>query len=225
MQQTKKTTMSGLKNKTKTGAPKVPDYWRDLIEVEENRSACICRDNNDYCRCTTISPEVLSIDYIEIIRQISNSSLLSPIQVYCLDRWIRLAIATDDIEACGKSDYYGEILCVELCDDTKTKFQDYLDKLYSNTPEQNIEYVLELEYGHVLDSIKNKEWIFKIVDIDTIQGSAKLLREHKNVYTGTETILCQTIGKNQYRIIDGNHRFTAAIRSKQTKISIITTKK
>jgi hypothetical protein len=218
MLKTKKAAMSKINKKLI-----VPEYWYDLVEVERNPSDCICRGDQDYCRCRTLSPTVISVDQGNILQVVAKNHELTPIQLYCLERWIRLCISIETIEACGVRGYYGEELEVSLCDSTKKLFQEYLDNLSQYTPAQNIEHVLELEYANIPDIIKNKEWILKTVDISTIEGGAKMIRKYVNSYNGTETILCRTIDKDHYRIIDGNHRFSAAKLSGQTKISIITT--
>jgi hypothetical protein len=88
-----------------------------------------------------------------------------------------------------------------------------------------IELVLELEYGYVLDELKDKDWEIIDVPISSVKTPyAKIYNKIVDQYTGDEVILCQTLGNKSYRLIDGNHRFIKAKKINKEEVTILTTK-
>lgn len=90
-----------------------------------------------------------------------------------------------------------------------------------------VKYILELEYGKVLNSLKNAE--FKVDEIfkeeldfeNSNQNHLKLINKKDLSYYDDFPYICGIVKKvdNKYKIIDGHHRFT---RNKKSILKVIT---
>lgn len=196
--------------------------WTYSVEYDENRSHCRCSD--DYCRCTTVSPVIIDIHYDSILKDLSKGLKLSDIKLYCLDRVIKSLIKIDSFSAYGVGGYYGEEVGVSL--DNENEIYEAADMIKEKTEKECIEYALILEYGYLLDEVKDKKWEIKKVNIKQVHppnSYSKLNKETVDSYSGDEVVLCISEGADNYRIIDGRHRYAAAIKNNKKKISVLTT--
>lgn len=210
-------------------------------------------DDEGICRCYTIdSVDINSVDITNISNSIYNSifdvkskqyqrdmsinSILfgyskevsAIIDTYCIDRILRVnkLYNTELWKTTWGGNYYGdEVSSVMIEYTTYVNIGDDLDKLFSlSSLEDKIQFLLQKEYGYILDSIKDKEYELKIIDKSDIhfpQDSyhKKIEIEHFYLDNNYNSIrgVCQFDGK-KYKVIDGYHRLTA---TKEEKIKII----
>src|SRR5690606_15574898 len=96
----------------------------------------------------------------------------------------------------------------------------------------DIELILEFEYGYVLDRLKDKQWKISKVNIDSVKindykkNVRKIVDFYKTFESDDIIILCENAGidsdnKRVYHLIDGYHRFCAAKSNEFKKINII----
>jgi hypothetical protein len=210
--------------KIKESNIKLINYWASSIGYEENRS--ICSGNcDDYCRCTTVNPILEEIYYNSIASDLINlNKFESEIQKYCVDRVVRKILNKNSFELYGISDYYGEIVECSICDNSSNELTKALEIIRDGKVSETIEYILELEYGYVLEDLKNKDWEIIETDIkNIIQNYVKVNKEIVDSYNGNEIILCRTVDYDKYQLIDGNHRFAAAKKNKKDIVKVLTT--
>ena len=204
---------------------KIPEYWTYYCDYDNNKSDCICDDQ--YCRCGVVSPVINNLYYKNIYNAIISKNQESKIMEYCLDRVIRILLKNDSFDAYGVPGYYGEDVEIKILPEDRIKFSNALELLCQcSTDAERIEYVLGLEYGYLIDCVKNKEWEIKTVEIDQIRltDMKSISQKVIETYDGDETILCVTLDDNHYRLIDGRHRLNAAVRHCNSTINILTTK-
>jgi len=194
-----------------------------------------CKD--DYCRCSTISPEVSSFAYkdiaAKIIRQfdIKNEKI-----IYCVDR-ICSTIRIDDFYCLKSGGYYGEELDsitidnYEILDkleesiDIKLSRKRKLDKLKNESElDDKIRDVLTMEYGYLLDYIKASS--FSIIEIDTkdiIFPQTEYLKTLSSAKVGVyknHSGICGIVrlSGNKYKVIDGYHRISSNLHKSKIKV-------
>lgn len=142
---------------------------------------------------------------------------------YCIYRIlvINRAFTTDvwEVNTCGG--YYGdEVDSVTIDLSTLNKINSQCEKLFSlQTLSDKLKYVLELEYGHILDDIKDCE--FELISIYKNHIDFKKLNQNhiKNVkmedlshYSISNYDLPRGIVRGEldnYKIVDGFHRIIA----------------
>ena len=86
--------------------------------------------------------------------------------------------------------------------------------------------MLNLEYGYVLDRLKDKKWNIKTININNIvqndykKNDSEIVERYKNSKIEL-TVLCEQKSDNQFKLIDGYHRFAAAKGLKLKEIKVI----
>jgi hypothetical protein len=192
------------------------DYKWDGVEYDYNRSGCDCDDS--ICRCTTIdSVWVESIDLMQITKQISNMLEQDGIGKYCVNRILTVCrmYEKDNWEIRTDSGYYGEEIDGIYIDKTDVGF--WLEKLIQcETDIDKIKTVLNLEYGHLLDSVKSKTkgTIQKLFNKDIIatqkeyyvKVDAKILSHYEKFELPRAIVIKDG---DYYKLIDGYHRICA----------------
>ena len=203
------------------------------VEYDYERSQCTCHDW--ICRCTTI--ESAWVEDININKVMSCLLIdhfprenLTEIDLYCFDRICRVNNIWDkecyEIEVCPG--YYGEEIDGVFFENEK-KVIDEFDKLIKlKSDADKIKYVLELEYGYVIESIENCH------NVSVISCDPKLVvasqqeyyhRLEKNVVESYKDykIPCAIYKKNgdRYLIIDGYHRVAANKEKECIEIIVI----
>ena len=211
-----------------------------------------CNDEG-ICRCETISnAHVTSVNITAMVSEIYNSindnSLSSKrnntinsilggvskeIDIYTIDRILRINKAYEpsnwEIQICGG--YYGqEIDDIILENSIAQKIEDQINEALSIidlTP--RIEYLLKLEYGHILPELQSRQYSLETIERDSIIfGSDEHYRKvnTKNLdhysdknYQGIRGIALVKDGK--FRLIDGYHRCSS---SENIKVNLLIAK-
>lgn len=214
-----------------------------LVDYDYNRDYN-CENNGcseeGICRCSSIvDAHIKSIDmirltehfYSEIIdtdekrtkRNKKLNSILYGIDIdeYCINRILTINKLWDksiyDISICGG--YYGqEIENIAIDDSLLRKIEHDIEEVISfDDPSDRIKLLLELEYGYLIENIRNKKFEFIEIDKSEIdfrnsehsisQVKKKDLKFYKN-YPYLHGIVKKKSG--MYRIIDGHHRIYSA---------------
>lgn len=191
------------------------------VEYDYERSACTC--NEWICRCTTIDRAwIESININKVISNLYSSNFnknsISYIDFYCFDRICRFFHVWDkeyyEVEVCGG--YYGEEIGGVYFENEDKVISEFNKLLELKNDIDKIKYILQLEYGYVIESVENSN------NISIINCNPKLIifpqREYyrkleKNVvdsYKGYKApcAICKKQG-DKYLIVDGYHRVAA----------------
>lgn len=213
------------------------------VEYDYERSQCTCNayEDGDYCRCTTIERAwAESINMKLVIRKLYEKYCQEPsaINEYCFDRICTVFKIYDkdyyEVESCGG--YYGEEISGVYFEKESQIVDAYLQVLNFKSDIEKIKFVLELEYGYLLERIKNKT-IAKIEMVNTdsivlpqqeyfVKLDREVIEDYKNrslpiaVCLKEKEIVSEFFDRYNYRyvLIDGYHRFVA---NKDKRIMII----
>ena len=193
------------------------------VDYDYQRSECTCNayEDGDYCRCTTIERAwVESINVKLVIKKLYDKYCKdrSDMNEYCFDRICTAFKIYDkdyyDVESCGG--YYGEeIESVYFINESKV-VDAFLEVLKFETDIEKIKFVLELEYGYLLDKVKNTTvaYIFpvatKTIELPQQEYFVRLDKEVIEDYKNRKlpVAVCLECG-GRYKLIDGYHRFVA----------------
>ena len=196
-----------------------------------------CNDEG-ICRCETISnAHVTSVNISamvsEIYDSINDSSLSSKrnntintilggvskeIDIYTIDRILRInkAFEPSNWEVAVCPGYYGEeIDDVTLDSSVARKIENEINEALSIIElNKRVEYLLKLEYGHILPELENRQYSVESIERDSVifgsdehyrKVNAKSLEHYSDKnYDGIRGIAL--IKKDGYRLIDGYHR-------------------
>lgn len=212
------------------------DYY---VHRECESSGC---NDEGICRCGSIEDaHVVSVNVSQMVNAIVDanfdnslasirnskinsvlSNITTEIDRYTIDRILRINKVFDksnwEIQICGG--YYGqEIDDIILDDYCAQKIESELNQAFSIMDMKNrIEYLLTLEYGHILTELQDKD--YKVISIkrdSVIFGSdtqhQKVATEDLRHYSSKNYHLIRglVVSKgNKYRIIDGYHRCFAS---------------
>lgn len=197
------------------------------VEYDYERSQCTCNayEDGDYCRCTTIERAwVESINVHMVIEKFYKKYCpeQSKINRYCFDRICTAFKIYDkdhyEVESCGG--YYGEEIEGVYFDDESRLLEAFADLLALETDIEKIKYVLEIEYGYLLERVKNKTAAkIEMVNTDSIvlpqqEYFVKLDREVIEDYKNRDLPIAVCLNEkdsycDKYILIDGYHRFIA----------------
>jgi hypothetical protein len=183
-------------------------------------------DDEGICRCGRIeNARIEGVHSWEIARKFAT---LDIIHNHAIERVISRFDTDDfDIEVCGG--YYGdEIDSVKLASSSI----DALHKLQGMlTTSEWIEYYLGLENGEVLPQHRNRSWEHAQVPIDDIvSGRNRADLDKKRIgfyrpYISNDSfqpiLLCEKKGRDNYKLVDGYHRYHVAIEEKVKKVDVI----
>lgn len=203
----------------------ISDYDYD---IEKNCSEYGC---DDICRCSKI--ENVRINSIPCFFGEIQSffKAFGELDHYCIERILNcFGIYDPDFwePQIGRG-YYGEEF-ENFSFNHANEVNSYIDNLLSlNFDYEKINYILKLEYGYILDSIKDKtDWSIKKVDKNLIKfgneaytsrlNRSTIIRYEKSTYD-MPICICLPVDDN-YKIIDGYHRFSA-LEDNVKKIKII----
>jgi len=203
---------------------------------------------NDYCRCSTISPEITDftskgiskqiIEQFDIEYIIINKRVITEIEKVCD------TITIDDFYCDVCAGYYGQELESITIDNTGIlrKLEEAIDivvarkrkieKLnkvcdYAEIVEvdsKKVEKILIDEYGYLLDSLKNSDYV--VIEVDTCdivlpqKDYAKNLNKAKiKGYRNRQGIcgIVKNVG-DKFHVIDGYHRVTANLKKDKIKV-------
>lgn len=188
------------------------------VEYENGTDECECGD--DYCRCSTIvNARVEDVPYAKLAEEIAPESLLLK---YCVERILRHFKSLRDPHYWDikvEGGYYGEELGeIRLNRDVADSISNLLMSLENATDNEIVETSLQVEYGFVLPTLKNKTWTLERVSL----GNVDLGNKHHAANLDEERVARYQVKEEQpivglllhsddkYRVIDGYHRITAA---------------
>jgi hypothetical protein len=202
------------------------------------------------CRCGTIYDEhIKSVDIQAVVGDIYSeyfdntlsterdnklnsvlNGISKEINIYTIDRIVRHFDVQNSLnwEIEVEGGYYGqEIGDVIISDEIARKIEQYLEIAFSiDDLSGRIEYLLGLEYGHLLPELVGKKYeVISVDKKDLIFGSEGHYKKVKNKkldhysdynYDGIRGIVIEKERKagNQFRLIDGYHRCSATKRDK-----------
>lgn len=192
------------------------DY--DSYRPCENGDDCC---DGDYCRCKKITNAYISKflfdDVVNFL--VKEAHIKNDIFIYCLDRVLRtLSLNKESFTVEYGRGYYGEeIYGIYLEEDLSKNINKCISELSNLSDLNKIKYVLNLEYGYILDSIKD----CKNVEIVDLKVSDIILNEsyRKKIfkideYYGKDFKLPRGLylkeSLNKFRLIDGYHRLSSA---------------
>lgn len=204
------------------------DYgYADLVNHD---SDSVYDSNNNK---TIVNGRITAIKTYNLYKLITGRHSIKSINDYCLDRFIKKSFTKDAVIFITTSGYYGDEADFNISNDFSKNLNEFIQKL--NSQENNsklIEEILILEYGYVLNELKNREWFFEKISLNLINPAAGMKHVQKNVvddykqevsdYKYNLTCLCQTLSQGKaYRLIDGYHRFSTANQLYLEKIDAV----
>ena len=204
------------------------------------------------CRCSTIDEvEIVSIDIEKltnkIFRDIYESNITqerddklvdliwgynpSQINKWCIDRVLIINRVYDKSNWTYtiQSGYYGEeVEDFYLVEDLFRKVEWQIEEILNiESLKDKVFYLLKLEYGEILEKLKDKEFSVEQVDINKIifpnsTHLNKVLKNSLSFYTDYSLPKGIVLSRDEnYYVIDGYHRLSA---SKAKKIYLIVAK-
>lgn len=197
------------------------------VEYDYDRTGCHC---NEYiCRCTKIiNTRMEKVDPNNVIRRLMPSG--SEMERYCFDR-ICYAFKIYDMDQYTieyGGGYYGDEIYGVYFDNEEQVRKHYEEVCKLKTDIEKIQYCLELEYGYLLDVVKNAEKAY-IEDIATeriylpqFEYFKKIDKDIIDTYRNREYPIAVCIKNGStYRLIDGYHRFAANKDNKLVQIIVL----
>lgn len=201
------------------------------VDYDYKRTGCTCHES--ICRCTQIyDANVNMVKVTEVITNLfakykcSNSWF----DAYCFDR-ICYAMKIYDVNLYEVEvgwGYYGQEVYGVWFENEEKIFNAYHEVLELNTNLEKIQYCLNLEYGYLLDCVKDATSASIItVSVDDIRlpqmeyfqkVDAKIIDAYKDRLLPIG--VCMKDG-NRYKLIDGYHRFVANKDNDEVEIVVI----
>jgi hypothetical protein len=193
------------------------------VEYDYERSACTCDayERGDYCRCTTIERAwVESINVKLIVNKLYKKYCQehSEINEYCFDRICSALRIYDknlyEVETCGG--YYGEEIDGVYFENEEELVSAYNELLKLESDIEKIKYCLNLEYGYLIDKVKNATLAYihnihtGLIKLPQQEYFMRLSREVLEGYRDRKLPVAVCIkNEDKYVLIDGYHRFIA----------------
>lgn len=215
------------KQKSKPPLSSINFYWEPGFKIKyENYRSCQhgsdCCDN-DYCRCGIIeNAEVTEVGDITGCFETSNE-----FSKYCVDRLLvaRKIWDSDKWEVRVQWGYYGQEIDGVYLKNAEA-IENEVNKLLGLSDADKLKYVLNLEYGYILDVLENKAFEICEVDKSSIifgqEGHYKKCdKDIVEKYRDYELPrgICVKDG-TKYRVIDGYHRISAC-QDEKVKIIVV----
>jgi len=198
------------------------DFRFDGVDVDyETNRNCNCDLQNDYCRCRTI--ENARVERVEMNQVVSHVAEYfsfknkDTVDLYCIDRILSAYKVWNpeawDVRVCGG--YYGEEIegvYLKKGEEIETKI---MEVLCLDSVDAQIEALMVLEYGYLLDTLRDCHYEICTIDKTKISHQrehyVKLDREtvesYKDYPYPRGIVKAQD---NRYRLIDGYHRVAAS---------------
>jgi hypothetical protein len=191
----------------------------DITRITEKIFSQLNEDDSQHKRDKTITNILFDYDS-DLVNKYCIHRILTILKVWDFDNWNAQIVAG----------YYGDeigdvLIKSELFDTISTHINQVLNL---ETLKSKIEYILKLEYGYILDSLKDKEYSVIQVNVEDLDfGQDKQLKNvlHKNLeYYSDKEYLRDSIrgvayySQSKWRVVDGYHRLT---QTKFPKVRII----
>lgn len=192
-------------------------YLLDQYVLDYDYETTDCNGKcDDYCRCNKIIDlEIKGVYLSYILDKLDGDE----IDKYCFDRILRLN-KIYDTRLWGistTSGYYGEEIEGANFSDEEKMFSEILKIQRLKSLKSKIEFILNTEYGYILDCLKGCKYKIQTIKKSDVQLNNKNYYNKIDkdaypsdwneeglpigIYTGTSS--------GGYRIIDGYHRFVA----------------
>lgn len=232
------------------------EYLAHIQYSEDGQYSCEesgC-DDDGICRCYTLNE--VHINYVDLVgitneiydqifpkntnntRDIKLTEILFDYNPEMIDKLCINRILThhkfyseDNWTAKWSSGYYGDEFDGIYMNYKYAHLKSDLEKLFKlNSIRDKIEFILNLEYGYVLDELKDKEYKLQSIDVESIDFSqrqhlTKVQSKDLDFYSDTKyrdlprgVVLWKN---NKWRVIDGYHRLSS---TKFPKVRVITIK-
>jgi hypothetical protein len=210
------------------------EFNYDSIQDEYHDEIC----KGDYCRCSTIETEMISVDKVVLSKIICQQFAISDHRVSQIDN-ICSKMTIDDFECQISAGYYGEEfdgieldnsqLLEELenvIDVVKARYEKLKKIKLSTKKVTELKNILIKEYGYLLDSLIDAEYsTIEVLTSDIILPS-KLQADNvgkKYLYSYKKHKICGIVRKkgDKYLVIDGYHRVTTNLKSHKIKVILI----
>lgn len=192
------------------------DYKWDAVDYD-------CDYDNKMQNITNV--KVTSVDIPRIVKRWENKNS-SEIEEYCIERIITLLELYKGsnwiIDICDG--YYGqEVRRIYMTDEINRQLYTHINKIKSlKIKEKQINYVLELEYGYLLEDLKKKKYSVQTInkkDLVFAQREYTKKISPKDYYFNYKYPRGIVIKEgNKYRLIDGYNR---CLSTKSSKIKVI----
>lgn len=200
-----------------------------LAEIDYERTWCK-GDCDGICRCTEITDTKITEDinlYVLTNNLAINKKKWQEIDYYGVERILRFYEAYDpnywDIAVQGG--YYGEeIGRVEFENREIQSDIDYDIRSFLKLKNMNkkVEFLIGLEYQHLLEEDKNKNWSIEIVNFDDIKvGNNEYKKKIKDSEYEVNLDYPICLCRNDLRLIDGYHRCASALKQNAQKVKVI----
>lgn len=205
---------------------------------------------HDICRCysitevkinnvslTTIALDIFNDVFQTKTKQYKRDNKLnkilfgydSDVELYCIDRILRSykLYEPDKWEPDWGAGYYGdELHSINIVSSVYQKISTSIsDVITMGTLKEKVEFILKLEYGFLLDSLKEKNYKVETVKKEDIIFGQK--EYHKKINRGLDYYSDQKydlirgiclLSDDKYRVIDGYHRLS---ETKKQNVKII----
>jgi hypothetical protein len=193
-------------------------------------------DDEGICRCSTMEDfHITEINFNSVVNKFVKNLTEDDFTAYCIER-ICNALKLWDINNWGHNiihSYYGEeIEDIKIEAETQIELNKWINKvLKAKTNKDKLFVILELEYGYVLEELKEyQDWdIVSDIPLSVIVAGqtehyTKLDKKIIKKYSDYKLPIgvCISKGDGSYRLIDGYHRFRAMNDKKISNVSIIT---
>jgi len=223
--------------------------YNDYGEYSCSESGC---DDEGICRCYRIDRVEINLINLDLIakdiysemfpkgiesdRDRKLTSLIGgydsvTVDMYCINRILTInnVFEPDSWESEWSGNYYGdEVDSIRMSSNIFRKVKEDIETLFSKaTLEEKIDFLLELEYGSILDKIRGKKYEVHTVDrndlvfgqtnhLDNVFSKSLDFYDDKNYTNPIRGVAYFDSGK--WRVIDGYHRIN---KTKAEKIYII----
>jgi len=194
----------------------------NITKITETIFSQLHQDNSQHKRDKTLTNILFDYDS-DLVNKYCIHRILTVLKVWDSGNW----------EVEKQAGYYGdEIGEVLINHELFEEIKKHIEKVFDmETLKSKIEYVLNFEYGFILDVIKDKDYGVEVVNVDDLDFGQD--KHHKNVlhktleYYSDKEYLQDSIrgvaykSGGKWRVIDGYHRLT---QTKFPKVRIISLK-
>jgi len=213
-------------------------YEHDYYHACESGSDCC---DGDYCRCGTVVNSCVPVNVTNAYRialmVAKNKGLCKDFRFYCLERMINCLLRGNTECFCVSTcaGYYGEeISGIELDWNILNQINYFVDELGKRKTQTHyrslVEQILTIEYDYVLPHLMNRKWQYEKILIKNIKpgndsyrninGECVAQYAQDNAWPEPLSCLCKKVDNN-FILVDGYHRYTAALKNKDKYMMVM----